>query len=99
MKRNERATIAGALMRRPKDADDYSQCVKRNLDMTWVWCVECNAWHTPVLVGMAKIKINYNRIIDWEIDDSSVVFECSQCGADISYLLQNHRAELIADMA
>ncbi len=77
-------------MQRPKNLDDFSQCVKVLPDRTIVFCVECDNWHSVEIEAMARVEIRHNGIKTIEIDEKEIKLCCAVCGSDIEYLLVNN---------
>ncbi len=86
----QRKHIFGHKMQRPKNLDDFSQCVKVLPDRTIIFCVECDNWHSVEIEAMARIEIRHNGIKTIEIDEKEIKLCCAVCGSDIEYLLVNN---------
>lgn len=86
-------------MRKPNNIDDYRQCVAIDQERTMIFCVECNAWHTIEMVVMARVKFTYHGISEVEFDRNTTKFYCHVCGADVEYLLEGRRDEVVEQLA
>lgn len=85
-------------MQRPRNPDDYSQCVKVLDNRTIVWCVECDAWHSVEMEAMARVEFLHMGIREIELVEESVKLCCTVCGADIDYLLGDSRNKVIKQL-
>jgi hypothetical protein len=85
-------------MKRPKNLDDYSQCVQVLENRTVVWCVECDAWHSVEMEAMARVECLSTGLREIELVEESIKLCCAVCGADIDYLLGDNRNKAIRQL-
>ena len=71
---------------KPRDEDDLSKCIRRRFGHTEVWCVECNHWHSLVILFQALVTLNKNGVKDVAQEDAARFF-CRKCGADVEYIV------------
>lgn len=85
-------------MQRPHDIENYNQCVKVLPERTIIFCVECDKWHSVEMSANARVEFVHTGIRETELDEESIQLYCTICGADIDYLLNDHRNEVIRQL-
>lgn len=85
-------------MQKPKDINDYAQCVNSVSHKTKIFCVECDGWKSVEVQTMALITLNIIGITDFDLDENTARFYCRDCHANVEYLLNGHRETVIQQL-
>jgi hypothetical protein len=84
-------------MKPPKNIFDYAQCIKRQRNDIWlVFCVECNAWYQIAIHSRSNVIIRQSGARSIRDYDQTFCC-CSNCLADVEYLLTPDDKNLIEE--
>jgi hypothetical protein len=74
-------------MRKPKNINNYSECVRWENSHLYIYCVECNNWLEVMIECTAQVTYKQSSQNGKISICRNLIYLCGQCYTDIGYLL------------